>query len=132
MTKEFFQCIKLSFDVFDVVTIYRANNQPARSFQDFVEVIKAGLNPDKPTILCGDFNFDRKVVNGFTRMIRSKNFMQIVQEPTTYRGYCIDHVYHNIPEKGAKAVLYKLHYTYYSDHEAVCIRIPLFSSKDVQ
>ena len=125
--KEFFQCLKLSFDIFDVITIYSARNQPKSSFQDFVDVIKKGLDANKPTILCGDFNFDRKEENELTKMLRNQNFKQIVREPTTFRGYCIDHVYHNIPEKGEKVVLHKLYYPYYSDHEAVCIRIPVLA-----
>ena len=46
----------------------------------------------------------------------------IIQKPTTYRGNCIDHFYHNIPE-AAKKVEHKLHNPYYSDHEAVCVMI---------
>ena len=121
VNKEFYQCMKLSFDKFDLITVYRANNQPKVSFQEFVQLMEKGIDAKRPTILCGDFNFDRMVENEFTRMVRSKKLRQIVQEPTTYRGYCIDHVYHN----GGKGFTYKLHYPYYSDHEAVCVRLPI-------
>ena len=56
-------------------------------------------------------------------------FQQIVREPTTYRGYCIDHVYHNLTDKEGE-IVYKLHYIGYSDHEAVCIRMWNFSNND--
>lgn len=126
--KPFYQCMKLSFDVFDLLTIYRASNQPAPDFQEFVKVMeRGGIDVNRPTIICGDFNFDRKEDNDLTKMLRSKKFKQIVKEPTTYRGYCIDHVYHNIPDNGDK-VLHKLHYPSYSDHEAICIRLPLFAN----
>ena len=71
-------------------------------------------------MICGDFNIDRKVENDLTRMLMGKNFKQIVQKPTTYRGNCIDHFYHNIAEH-VKKVEHKLHYPCYSDHEAICV-----------
>ena len=72
--------------------------------------------------ICRGFNFDRKKDNSFSKMLTGKRFKQIVVEPTSYCGYCIDHVYHNILETERK-VNYKLHYPYYSDHEAVCVMI---------
>ena len=71
-------------------------------------------------MICGDFNIDRRVENDLTRMLMGKNFKQIVQKPTTYRGNCIDHFYHNIAEN-VKKVEHKLHYPCYSDHEAICV-----------
>lgn len=128
MEKQYYQWIKLSFDVFDLITVYRANNQPSPDFQEFVKVMeREGVDANRPTILCGDLNFDRRDNNDLTKMLRSKKLKQIVQEPTTYRGNCIDHVYHNIPDHGDK-VMYQLQYPYYSDHEAVCVRIPMFAS----
>ena len=124
LKKPFYQCMKLSFGVFDLITVYRANNQPMSDFQEFVKAMERGIDVNRPTILCGDFNFYRRTDNDLTKMLRSKKFKQIVQEPTTYRGYCIDHVYHNIPDDGDK-VLYEVHYPFYSDHEAICVRIPL-------
>ena len=73
-------------------------------------------------MICGDFNFDRREENVLTTLLGHRNFKQIVQKPTTYRGYCIDHFYHNIPET-AKKVEYKLHIPYYSDHGATCVMI---------
>ena len=88
----------------------------------FTEFMEKWITPEKPTMICGDFNTDRRVENDWTRMLRGKNFKQIVQKPTTYRGNCIDHVYHNIAEH-VKKVEHKLHYPYYSDHEAICVMI---------
>ena len=119
---DFYQGLKLTFGPFDLITVYRSNNQPAASRQDFVKAMEKEIDAHRLTILCGDFNFDRKVENDLTRMLTSKKFKQTVQQPTTYRGYCIDHVYHNIPI-AVKKVNHKLHYPYYSDHEAVCVMI---------
>ena len=73
-------------------------------------------------MICGDFNMDQKVENDLTRMLRGKFFKQIINKPTTYRGYCIDHFYHNISAT-AKKIDYNLHSVYYSDHGALCVTI---------
>ena len=91
-----------------------------------MKIVEKGLTSNMPTILCGDFNFDRKVQNDLTKMLKSRGFTQIVKEPTTYRGYCIDHIYQNISEK-KEGIICDLHRPYYSDHEAVCVRIPALS-----
>ena len=122
VSNEFYQCLKLSFDVFDLITVYRANKQTLQSSRNLVEIFEKGIDATRPTILCGDFNFDRQSQNDLTRMLQRRRFKQIVREPTTFRGNCIDHVYHNITES-RKIVNYKLHYICYSDHEAVLIRI---------
>ena len=124
INKDSYQCLKLSFSVFDLITVYRASNQPQMSFQEFVKVMEKGIDDKRPTIICGDFNFDCKKENEFTVMMKSKKFKQIVEKPTTYRGYCIDHFYHNKPDSGER-INYKLHHPYYSDHEAVCVRVPM-------
>ena len=73
-------------------------------------------------MICGDFNIDRREENVLTRMLAGKNLRQIVHKPTTYRGYCIDHFYHNISE-ATKIIECKLHNVYYSDHAAVCVTV---------
>ena len=78
-------------------------------------------------MICGDFNFEQKEENALTKMLGDKKINQIVQKPTTYRGYCIDHFYHSIPE-AAKKVDHMLHYPYYSDHGAICVMIKDASS----
>ena len=129
VSKDFFQCMKLSLETFDLITVYRASNQPSASFEEFVSIMEKGIDPRRPTILCGDYNFDQRRENHFTQMLKTKKFQQIVREPTTYRGYCIDHVYHNLTDKEGE-IEYKLHYIGYSDHEAVCIRMWNFSNND--
>ena len=73
-------------------------------------------------MICGDFNMDKKEENEWTRMLGEKSFKQTINKPTTYRGNCIDHFYHNIPAT-AKKIDYNLHSVYYSDHGALCVTI---------
>ena len=97
-------------------------------FKRFTGALLNLVDREKQTIICGDFNFDgidgkdRNVLieklNGVgSSTISLRKFKQIVKEPTTFRGYCIDHIYTNAQ------VNYKLHYPYYSDHEALCIML---------
>ena len=92
------------------------------SHSRFAEFLGSWINPKRATIICGDFNFDQREENILTRMLGDGNFKQIVLKPTTYRGYCIDHCYHNISET-AKKIDTKLHFPYYSDHGAICVMI---------
>ena len=89
-------------------------------YLDFVKIIHSLLGPSntKPTVICGDFNFDyyKDPNNSLRVMLEKRGFTQIVTTPTTIRGNCIDHVY----VRGLDHT-HHLHYPYYSDHEAVCV-----------
>ena len=82
------------------------------------------VNPNKPTIINGDFNFDywKEKDNLVRRALERSGFKQLVTLPTSVRGKCIDHVYIN---KEITQCMYedgfKLYYPYYADHEAVCV-----------
>ena len=140
-----FQCLKLSFLDFDIITVYRSPDMPQHGlpFANFTAALTNLIDRENPTVICGDFNFDSKEVNALTENLNHSSlvgastsclnpFKQVVQEPTTYRGYCIDHIYHNIPNPTVGGlqtlpddweVTYKLHYPYYSDHEALCLML---------
>ena len=119
---DYYQGLKLTFGPFDLITIYRASDQPALSFKRLAAYIANWMKPKRATIICGDFNFDRRQKNDLTMMLRTRGFKQIVDKPTHIRGGSIDHFYHNIPE-AVKKIEYKLRYPYYSDHEAICVMI---------
>ena len=122
---EFAWCIKLSFTDLDVLTVYRSPNEQYKSkthYQTFVEMINSLLGPSnsKPTVICGDFNFNywEQPNNPVRVMLGKRGFTQIVTMPTNIYGSCLDHVY----VKGIEN-RHHLHYPYYTDHEAVCVRL---------
>ena len=78
------------------------------------------IDPERPSIICGDFNFNQMEENELTKMMRRNGFKQIVKEPTHILGRCIDHVYHNMDEN-VKKIDYLLQYNWYSDHDTVCV-----------
>ena len=118
----FCQVLKVSCGPFDIINVYLANGQTSSSMKGFTDFMEKWITPKRPTMICGDFNIDEKVENELTRMLRMKFFKQIVSRPTTFRGYCIDHFYHNL-SKASKKMDYHLHCVYYSDHGALCVTV---------
>ena len=113
------QCLKLSFKPYDVITVYKTQEcTTLANHKQLIQILKRLVNLNKPTVIIGDFNFDywREKDNLIRRTLEKDGFKQLVKEPTTIRGKCIDHVYIN--EKMMKGK-YKLYYPYYTDHEAV-------------
>ena len=137
---EFFQGLKLSCTNFDLITVYRANNQPASSFtrlvisffsqynsiiskllSRFTDLIEKWITKGRATMICGDLNL-RTTENEFSQMMSRRGFKQVIQKATHIQGGCIDHFYHNISHN-KKKFDYNLHGVYYSDHRALCVMI---------
>ena len=113
------QCRKLSFQQYDVITVYKTQEcTTVANHQQLIQILENLVNLKKPTIINGDFNFDywKDKDNLLGLALKRVGFKQLVTLPTTIRGKCIDHVYIN--EKMMKGK-YKLYYPYYTDHEAV-------------
>ena len=119
--KEDIQGLKLYFPDIHILNIYRPPNQSPRHLVNFLQVIKENIDPKKPTIVCGDMNFnilkDRN--HRISVMLKELGFEQVVEEPTTIYGSCLDQVYlrTNFLHK------HKLYHPYYSDHECVCLML---------
>ena len=114
--EEFFQCIKLTFEDYDLVTIYRppGNINPIIN-QQVEDILYSLIIHNKPTVINGNFNFDYwKESNNLSVMLVKNGFTQIVKEPTTYYGKCLDHIYVKKLD-----FTYNLYYPYYTHHEAV-------------
>ena len=122
IVKPYAQILKLSFADLDVITVYKSPNEIYReSFQEFVQVLSSILTIGKPSIVNGDFNIDylKQPNNSLSAMMTGNGFKQIVREATNIHGSCVDHAYLN---KGFRHQ-YRLHYPYYTDHEAVCVML---------
>lgn len=120
INKTYGQYLKLSFRYYDVITVYRTQDcTTMNDNQQFVRLLQELITGNKPTIINGDFNFDYwKEKDNLVRVtLEAQGFKQLVREPTTYRGNCIDHVY--IKDESVECKYVKLYYPYYTDHEAV-------------
>ena len=60
-----------------------------------MSVLKKLINPNRRTVITGDFNFDylKEKDNVVRVTLESHGFKQLVTKPTTIRGNCIDHAY---------------------------------------
>lgn len=121
--EEFAQFLVLSFSSFNVITVYRTHLCKRPQFEkQFINTLFDLIDKDKQTIINGDFNFDYwdEQDRLLTHRLRHAGFIQIVQEPTTVRGKCIDHFY--LPSSVSNFD-YKLYYPYYADHEAIMVMV---------
>ena len=121
--EKFAQYQKSSFNHYDVISVYKTHDcKTVQDIQNFVSVLQELIIKGKTTIICGDFNFDywKEKNNSVRAFMENQGFKQLVDLPTTVRGNCIDHVY--ISETTIKGK-WKLHRTYFTDHEAVCVII---------
>ena len=121
--EKFAQFLVLSFSSFNVITVYRTHQCKGKQFEEqFIHTLLDLIDKNKQTIINGDFNFDYwdEQDRSLKDRLRHAGFIQIVQEPTTVRGKCIDHFYISSSESNFH---YKLYYPYYADHEAIMVMV---------
>ena len=111
------QMTKVSNESLDIINVYRSSNN-----KSFKEKILKAINPDKPTILCGDINCEvRKENLDFIKTLEDLRFVQIVQKPTHDMGRSIDVVYVNQFLLGSVSV--KQMGVGFSDHDCLLIKL---------
>ena len=124
--KPFAQYLKLAFKSYDVITVYKTQDCTTISdHEQFLRILNELMDEGKPTIINGDFNFDywKDKDNLVRDTLEAKGFRQLITEPTTIRGNCIDHVY--IKDEQVECVYANLYHSYFTEHEAVCVVVKL-------
>ena len=92
-----------------------------------LENLKKAVNPDKATIITGDFNIccrDSKN-HRFIRGMDQLKFTQLVQEATHIQGRLINHVYWIDPLDKWQLPDLERYSPYYSDHDALLVTLKL-------
>ena len=120
--EEMYQGLKLYFQDLHVLTIYRPPNPTSVTHMDqFVQGFKENIDSQEQTLICGDLNFNilKEPKHRIAVMLKELGFKQIVREPTTIYGSCLDHIY----LRSKFLHKYKLYHPYYSDHECVCLML---------
>ena len=120
--EEFIHGLKLYFLDMHIINVYQPPNPSSQGhLNESVQILRRSIDPHQQTMICGDFNFNHLKEPGHKigAALKSLGFRQIVMQPTTIYGSCLDHVYlrSNFLHK------YKLYYPYYSDHECVCVML---------
>ena len=112
----------LYFEDMHLLNIYRPpNSTSARHLDQFVQALKDNIDPKQQVVICGDFNFNilREPKHRIAVVLKDLGFQQIVRQPTTIYGSCLDHVY----LRSTFLHKYSLYYPYYTDHECVCLML---------
>ena len=119
--EEYAQFLVLSFKTFNLISVYRTHLCKKPHYEQmFLTMLFSLIDINKQTIINGDFNInllDEKE-KLFTTRMQQLGFTQIIKEPTTVRGNCIDHFYMPSNESNYDC---KLYYPYYGDHEAIIV-----------
>ena len=117
---ELYQGLKLYFQDLHVINIYRPPKPTSvPNLDQFLRDVKDSITPTEQTVICGDFNFNilKEPKHRIAVMLNELGFKQIVREPTTIYGSCLDHIY----LRSKFLHKYALYHPYYSDHECVCL-----------
>ena len=119
ISDEDLQMTKISSEKLDVINIYRsAHNKTLK------ERIPTLVDPDKPTIICGDINCDFSSENpDFLSTLQELGFKKINQSPTHDEGRSIDCILVNGFLDGAVTI--RQFGVAFSDHDCFLLKIDL-------
>ena len=120
IVKEKYQLLSVIDQDVQLVLVYISKNC---SFDELIHDLREILKPGKTHVLTGDFNFDKDDKNALTRFLEDTKFAQLVTTATHDGGRAIDHCY--VPQDLKEKVTLKQHSPYYSDHDALCIKLNL-------
>ena len=113
------QLTKLSSASVDVISVYKSKDG---SLLTLAELIVNMVDPDKTTLICGDFNICLRTNrrNLLREQLEILGFSQQVKEATHLQGGLIDHVYYKKGKVDGKVdvSLYSPYYTAF-DHDAI-------------
>ena len=77
------QLTKITMSQLDIVTIYRSQEEPLLRAVHFLQNL---INPQKDTLVIGDFNYDANKENELSKYLDREGFTQLVTLPTHIRG----------------------------------------------
>ena len=115
------QISKVTSKNIDVISVYRSQKEAFLSLKNQVEAL---VDPNKTTLIVGDFNFCYKnSQNEFSKFMSKSKFNQLVEAATHIEGGLLDHAYFKCVGDEREATV-ELCSNYYSDHDTVTVFIP--------
>ena len=117
------QSIKAELSKFTLIVVYRS---PSRNSQSELAEHLCKLIPSEGSvIILGDFNIHPKEKHDhymkFNKRMANNGLLQIIDKPSHKDGNILDHVY----VRGIEFADWQFHHPYYSDHDAICLRVNL-------
>ena len=118
--EELYQFIKLKTENMTIFCLYISKGC---NFSQIVQSLQyyGFYNQEENTCLIGDLNFDAAKTNDLSKYLSRLQFSQMVGRATHLDGHILDHVY--VPQTKTNQVELKHHYCYYSDHDAILVRL---------
>ena len=117
----YMQITKVTSEKMDVISVYRSQEEPFLSLNNQMEAL---IDPNKTTLVVGDFNFCYKTSqNEFSSFMSNYKFNQLVEEATHIEGGLLDHAYLKCVGDQRVATV-ELCSNYYSDHDTITVFIP--------
>lgn len=110
----------LLFEIFEDFQVLLLYVSQSCCYGELLAKVQAEIDPGRPLVVLGDFNFDAKDSNVFTLWLASLKMEQVINTPTHAKGRIIDHVY--VPMERRESVLIDLHHPYYTDHASICLK----------
>ena len=121
--KESFSAIFLTFENVKVVFAYLSQGVNMNEINTYI--VPLLQDKSKPTIVMADMNYhylEKK--SSLKSLFAEMGYIQLIDKVTHDEGHGIDHVYISSPELLSRDDIY-LKPLYFSDHDALCIRLPL-------
>ena len=117
----YMQITKVTSERMDVISVYRSQEESFLSLKNKVESL---IDPNKTTLVVGDFNFCYKTSqNEFSSFMSKSKFNQLVEAATHIEGGLLDHAYFKSVGDEREATV-ELCSNYYSDHDTLTVFIP--------
>ena len=122
INEQFHSMIKLQMGNKIIIFVYISKEAISANYIKDIEKLIG--NSNYPTVLIGDVNWKGiQQSHPMNKFMTSKNFTQLIQEPTHIHGNTIDHVYVNPSMKDMNVQVYVDPLYYISDHAALFVKI---------
>ena len=121
LNSPYMQITKVASENMDVIAVYKSQEESFLSLKNQVEAL---IDPNKTSLVVGDFNFCYKTSqNEFSSFMSKSKFNQLVEAATHIEGGLLDHAYLKCVGDQRVATV-ELCSNYYSDHDTVTVFIP--------
>ena len=126
--KEAFQIIRTDFKDLILLAVYRSpSHNSAKDRTELIKCLSTIKDSSKPVVVCGDMNIpynpSQPSDNLLSLNMINNGFKQLVGYPTHIKGNILDHLYLRYPPDTLIPPLHRMHYPYYSDHDAVLLML---------
>ena len=118
LSNEYFQVVSFLKKQFQVIVVYLSKGANKSLL---AEEIRTLIDPTRPQLVIGDFNFDAKEQNLLVNLFKKQNMVQLINGPTQVAGRTIDHLY--VSDQAKECIEVNIVFKYYTDHAAIQIKI---------